>query len=53
MNVLAFKLNETNKAQFKTERAKINLILKEKRVPTIDEVWFWFGRGFSELCRFG
>jgi hypothetical protein len=35
MNVLAFKLNETNKAQFKSERAKINLILKDKRVPTI------------------
>ncbi|WP_339920878.1 DUF4252 domain-containing protein [uncultured Flavobacterium sp.] len=31
MNVLAFKLNETNKAQFETERAKINLILKEKK----------------------
>jgi hypothetical protein len=52
MNVLAFKLNETNKAQFRTERAKINLILKGEKIPTIDEVWFWF-RGFSELCRFG
>lgn len=31
MNVLAFKLNETNKAEFETERAKINLILKDKK----------------------
>ena len=31
MNVLAFKLNGTNKAQFETERAKVNLILKDKK----------------------
>jgi hypothetical protein len=31
MNVLAFKLNETNKAQFESERAKVNLILKDKK----------------------
>jgi hypothetical protein len=31
MNVLAFKLNETNKMQFETERAKVNLILKDKK----------------------
>lgn len=31
MNVLAFKLNETNKAQFDIERAKVNLILKDKK----------------------
>jgi len=31
MNVLAFKLDETNKALFETERAKINLILKDKK----------------------
>jgi hypothetical protein len=30
MNVLAFKLNDKNKAQFETERAKVNLILKDK-----------------------
>jgi hypothetical protein len=29
MNVLAFKLNATNKAQFEAERAKVNLILKD------------------------
>ncbi|HKO76384.1 MAG TPA: DUF4252 domain-containing protein [Flavobacterium sp.] len=28
MNILAFKLNDKNKAQFETERAKVNLILK-------------------------
>lgn len=28
MNVLAFKLNDKNKAQFEAERAKVNLILK-------------------------
>ena len=28
INVLAFKLNENNKAQFEKERAKVNLILK-------------------------
>jgi hypothetical protein len=31
MNVLAFKLNATNKAQFELERAKVNLILKDKK----------------------
>jgi hypothetical protein len=31
MNVLAFKLNGTNKAQFEMERAKVNLILKDKK----------------------
>lgn len=31
MNVLAFRLNETNKAEFETERAKIDLILKDKK----------------------
>jgi len=30
MNVLAFKLNDKNKVQFETERAKVNLILKDK-----------------------
>jgi len=30
MNVLAFKLNDKNKAQFEAERAKVNLILKDK-----------------------
>jgi hypothetical protein len=29
MNVLAFKLNDKNKAQFEAERAKVNLILKD------------------------
>jgi hypothetical protein len=29
MNVLAFKLNDNNKAEFETERAKVNLILKD------------------------
>jgi hypothetical protein len=29
MNVLAFKLNDKNKAQFEEERAKVNLILKD------------------------
>ncbi|QKJ64577.1 DUF4252 domain-containing protein [Flavobacterium sp. M31R6] len=28
MNILAFKLNDKNKAQFEAERAKVNLILK-------------------------
>jgi hypothetical protein len=31
MNVLAFKLNGTNKAQFEVERVKVNLILKDKK----------------------
>ena len=31
MNVLAFRLNETNKAEFETERAKVDLILKDKK----------------------
>ena len=31
MNVLAFKLNATNKAEFDKERAKVDLILKDKK----------------------
>jgi hypothetical protein len=31
MNVLAFKLNETNKVQFEAERTKVNKILKNKK----------------------
>ncbi|MEZ7499938.1 DUF4252 domain-containing protein [Flavobacterium sp. Arc3] len=31
MNVLAFKLNENNKAEFESERAKVSLILKDKK----------------------
>ncbi|MFV8355957.1 DUF4252 domain-containing protein [Flavobacterium sp. XS1P32] len=31
MNVLAFKLNASNKAEFEKERAKVNLILKDKK----------------------
>lgn len=31
MNVLAFKLNDNNKAEFEIERAKVNLILKNKK----------------------
>lgn len=31
MNILAFKLNGSNKAQFELERAKVNLILKDKK----------------------
>jgi hypothetical protein len=31
MNVLAFKLNDKNKADFEAERAKVDLILKDKK----------------------
>ncbi|OAB28862.1 protein of unknown function [Flavobacterium fryxellicola] len=31
MNVLAFKLTDTNKAEFEMERAKVDLILKDKK----------------------
>lgn len=31
MNILAFKLNDKNKAQFETERAKVNAILKDEK----------------------
>ena len=31
MNVLAFKLTDKNKAEFETERAKVDLILKDKK----------------------
>ncbi|PWA05353.1 DUF4252 domain-containing protein [Flavobacterium psychrotolerans] len=31
MNILAFKLNGTNKAQFEIERAKVDTILKEEK----------------------
>ena len=38
MNVLAFKLNGTNKAQFETERAKVNLILQDKKYQQLMKV---------------
>ncbi|WP_281239081.1 DUF4252 domain-containing protein [Flavobacterium praedii] len=41
MNVLAFKLNDKNKAQFETERAKVNLILKD----TVYQQLIKFGSG--------
>lgn len=31
MNILAFKLNDKNKAEFETERTKVNEILKDKK----------------------
>ncbi len=31
MNILAFKLNDKNEAQFEAERAKVNTILKEEK----------------------
>ena len=31
MNILAFKLNDKNKAQFETERAKVSAILKDEK----------------------
>ncbi|RYJ51671.1 DUF4252 domain-containing protein [Flavobacterium petrolei] len=31
MNVLAFNLNDKNKSEFETERAKVDLILKDKK----------------------
>ena len=31
MNILAFKLNDKNKAQFEIEHVKVNLILKDKK----------------------
>ena len=31
MNILAFKLNDKNKAEFENERTKVNLILKDKK----------------------
>lgn len=31
MNVLAFKINDKNKAEFEVERAKVNLILKDAK----------------------
>jgi len=31
MNILAFKCNDSNKVQFESERAKVNLILKDKK----------------------
>lgn len=39
INVLAFKLNDKNKSEFETERAKVNLILKDTK--------------YQELMRFG
>ncbi|WP_269223536.1 DUF4252 domain-containing protein [Flavobacterium sp. IMCC34518] len=41
INVLAFKLNANNKTQFETERAKVNLILKD----TVYQQLMKFGSG--------
>lgn len=38
MNVLAFKLNESNKGQFETERSKVDLILKDKKYQQLMKV---------------
>ena len=38
MNVLAFKLNDTNKAVFEKERAKVDLILKDKKYQQLMKV---------------
>lgn len=44
INVLAFKLNDKNKAQFETERAKVKSILKD----TIYQPLMKFGKGKEE-----
>jgi hypothetical protein len=51
MNVLAFKLNDKNKAQFEVERAKVNLILKD----TIYQQLMKFGSGKegASVCYLG
>lgn len=51
MNVLAFKLNETNKAEFETERAKINLILKDKKYQQLMK--FGSGKEGASVCFVG
>ena len=38
MNVLAFKLNDKNKGQFDIERAKVDLILKDKKYQELIKV---------------
>ena len=38
MNILAFKLNDKNKAEFETERAKVNFILKDKKYQELMKV---------------
>ena len=46
MNILAFKLNDTNKEQFEIERSKINLILKDKKYQQLMK----FGSGKEGAC---
>jgi hypothetical protein len=38
MNVLAFKVNDSNKAQFEIERAKVDLILKDKKYQQLMKI---------------
>ena len=38
MNILAFKLNDKNKAECETERAKVNFILKDKKYQELMKV---------------
>ncbi len=38
MNILAFKLNDTNKVQFEAERAKVNSILKDVKYQQLMKV---------------
>ena len=44
MNILAFKLNDKNKAEFENERTKVNLILKDKKYQQLMK----FGSGKEE-----
>lgn len=51
MNVLAFKLTNKNKAEFETERAKVDLILKDKKYQQLMK--FSSGKEGASVCFVG
>ncbi len=51
INILAFKLSDKNKVQFETERAKVNLILKDKKYQQLMK--FGSGKEGASVCFVG
>jgi hypothetical protein len=51
INVLAFKLNDSNKTKFETERAKVNLILKDPKYQQLMK--FGSGKQGASVCYVG
>lgn len=51
MNILAFKLNDKNKAQFEIERSKVNVILKDEKYQQLMK--YGSGKEGASVCFIG